>query len=584
MRENISDFAVEMGIFMPNHKLPFYGFISRELFRISLLPVALIEIFMGLLFFLIPGLQQERFVFAALCLILLFNLLLSLYILRRSRHIADQITSPLADISKASLDIGSGEYRIRLNRYNVIELDDLADNFETIAHVLKYLHNNLNEQLYEANKAKRISMYMEKELHSYRKYLEDLVKARTDELMKANESLKQEIEERKIAETELSRTKGYLDNVINSMPSVIIGIDPDGNITEWNLFAEKETGVSAAHASGRPLSEVLRDYDRHINDITRSLPQGNPVKKEKVSLYKNGEIRYKDIIIYPLVSNGASGAVLRIDDVTEKVRLEEMMIESEKMMSLGGLAAGMAHEINNPLCVILQAVQTAARRLSPDLEANIRAARECGADLDTILMYLDKRGIFRYIDGIKDAGTRASNIVSDMLSFARSSESHKPENLNKLMDKILELAAKDTDLTEKYGFENIPILREYDPELPDVPCNQTEIEQVFFSLLRNSVHAVTQTTESGKSPRIFLRTKQSENYIRIEFEDNGPGMDENTRKRIFEPFYTTKGVGQGTGLSLSVAYFIITHKHKGTISAESGSRGGAKFLIRLPLR
>ena len=136
----------------------------------------------------------------------------------------------------------------------------------------------------------------------------------------------------------------------------------------------------------------------------------------------DGEMRYEDVTVYPLMSNGVEGAVIRVDDVTERVRIEEMMVQSEKMLSVGGLAAGMAHEINNPLGVILQASQNVLRRVSPDLPVNARVAGECGITLSSVQQYLERREILTFLEDIRQSGQRAAEIVANMLSFSRKAE------------------------------------------------------------------------------------------------------------------------------------------------------------------
>jgi signal transduction histidine kinase len=119
--------------------------------------------------------------------------------------------------------------------------------------------------------------------------------------------------------------------------------------------------------------------------------------------------------------------------------------------------------------------------------------------------------------------------------------------------------------------------------MPKVPCMATEIEQVMLNLLKNAAQAMAEKVSGGMHPRITLRLRHDGDTARIEVEDNGPGMDEKHRKRVFEPFFTTKEVGTGTGLGLSVSYFIVTSNHKGRMAVESEPGRGARFIIELPL-
>jgi len=260
-----------------------------------------------------------------------------------------------------------------------------------------------------------------------------------------------------------------------------------------------------------------------------------------------------------------------------------MMVQTEKMLSVGGLAAGMAHEINNPLGAILQGSQNILRRIDPSMTQNRAAAEAAGIDLDRLHRYLERRGIPRFLEGIREAGTRAAKIVADMLSVSRGGESRfAPVEVEDLLETVLRLAASDYDLKKKYDFKRIAIERDYDPARRLVYCDKTEIEQVILNLLKNAAQAMTE--EGTPSPTITLCTRYEPDYVLIEVVDNGPGMDEKTLKRVFEPFFTTKDVGSGTGLGLSVSYFIVTEQHNGRLSVRSKPGQGACFSIRLPLR
>ena len=267
----------------------------------------------------------------------------------------------------------------------------------------------------------------------------------------------------------------------------------------------------------------------------------------------------------------------------EKVRLEKMMVQSEKMVSIGGLAAGMAHEINNPLAGILQNAQVISNRLTDSLPKNRQAAEDCGIDLSKLDLYLKKREVYKLMDAILEAGKRAAVIVSNMLSFSRKSSSgYMPENISELLDRTLELAKSDYNLKKRFDFKQIEVIREYQENIPGALCKASEIQQVFFNILSNGAQAMM-TMKDTHDPRFTLRIFQENTWVRIDIEDNGPGMDEKTRKRIFEPFFTTKGVGEGTGLGLAVSYFIVTESHKGAIEVSSEPMKGSCFTVRLPM-
>lgn len=267
----------------------------------------------------------------------------------------------------------------------------------------------------------------------------------------------------------------------------------------------------------------------------------------------------------------------------EKIKLEEMMVHSEKMISLGGLAAGMAHEINNPLAGILQNSQVIQNRLQKPLPANLAAAQEIGIRFEDLKAYMERRGIYKMIDSTLDAGKRAAAIVSNMLSFSRkSASSFAMEDPCALMNKTLEIAESDYNLKKKFDFKKIEILKEYSRKIPLLYCKASEIQQVFFNILSNGAQAMM-NGKMTESPCFMIRIFQEETMICIQIRDNGPGMHSEIKKRVFEPFFTTKKVGEGTGLGLAISYFIVTENHKGRIKVDSSPGQGTSFLIQIPI-
>ncbi|MBK9950069.1 MAG: PAS domain S-box protein [Candidatus Competibacteraceae bacterium] len=391
-----------------------------------------------------------------------------------------------------------------------------------------------------------------------------------------------DITEQKRAKEEVARMRLYLKNIIDSMPSVLVGVDPWGYITVLNQPAEQTGGVSWAAAQGRFFGEVFPQLQSQFEQVRQAIRDGHPIKTPRMTLEVDGELHYADVMVYPLMADNVSGAVIRMDDVTARVRIESMMVQTEKMLSVGGLAAGMAHEINNPLGAILQGSQNILRRIGPELTQNRAAADALGVDLNQLNRYLQERGILRLLEGIREAGARAAKIVADMLSFSRRSEAQFAlVEVEDLLETVLRLAASDYDLKKKYDFKRIRIERAYDPALRLVYCDKTEIEQVILNLLKNAAQAMAE--EGAPAPTITLRTLREPEHALVEVIDNGPGMDQKTLKRIFEPFFTTKEVGAGTGLGLSVSYFIVTEQHNGRLSVTSKPGQGACFSIRLPL-
>lgn len=397
-------------------------------------------------------------------------------------------------------------------------------------------------------------------------------------------SLKNEISDRKLSQQETMQLRIYLKNIIDSLSSVIIAVDPDGLIRQVNVAAVNFLGGNPDSLIHCPINDVLfliKDKQAQLRScMEKRESQSFPVVYSKKGIAQQ---IYLNVGMFPLAQNENQGIVIVIDDVTEKNRMESMMIQNEKMISLGGLAAGMAHEINNPLGIISQGVQNVVRHLSTDQPRNIEIAKEFNLDLVSVNNYIHKRKIDHYLEGILSASKRASEIVANMLQFSRmSNQSKVPANINELINQTIELAQNEYELKKKFDFRQIKIIKEYEDMIPAVFCNVTEIQQVILNLLKNAAHALFDKKCNDFVPQITTRTKNENSFVRIEIEDNGPGIPDEIRKRIFEPFFTTKEVGVGTGLGLSVSFFIITKNHGGTIDFDSSVGSGTRFIIRLP--
>lgn len=424
----------------------------------------------------------------------------------------------------------------------------------------------------------------------------DIVKQKeNNELMKLEssfnkmiENLSATVEDRNKSRDELALSERYMQDVFNSMPSVLVGVDSEHRVTRWNDAAKELTKITSEEASGKIFSELLKAFSAHSDIITRAIEGNQNEGAERIKVTSGNEEKYYSMIVYPLKLSG-KGAVVRIDDISDKVQMETMMVQTEKMTSLGTLAAGMAHEINNPLGGILQGVQNVNRRLDPKLPKNAQTAEELSLDLELVHKYMDARGIKKFLDGVKDQGERAAGIVKNVLKFSRRSAAKmEPTDLNSLLDEAIAIVSTDYDIKKQTSFKAMEIIKDYDPSIPTVPCSTQEVEQVLLNLMKNAAHAMggqgtsTQMDEE-KTPRLTLRTVLEPTMVRMEVEDNGPGIPEKTLKRLFEPFFTTKPVGIGTGLGLSIAYGIISDKHHGSLEVESEVGVGTKFLIRLPI-
>ncbi|MCK5200943.1 MAG: PAS domain S-box protein, partial [Spirochaetales bacterium] len=278
-------------------------------------------------------------------------------------------------------------------------------------------------------------------------------------------------------ETEILHLQQLLQNITDSMPSALITLDSGGRVLTCNPAAETLTGQSAKMIQGQSLWQTcpeLKRFRRLFEQVIREKQETHQHKEQWV--LESGTI-YRDINIYPLIANGIKGAVLRIDDISSRVQLEEIMIQSEKMMSVGGLAAGMAHEINNPLAGIIQGIQVLRNCISIGILKNKAAAAECGISMESISEYMEKRNVPSLIEMISESGMRAAKIIENMLSFSRRSESiFSPQDITLLLDRAVELVGTDYNLKKKYDFREIEIVRKYDTNIPLVSCDPAKIQ------------------------------------------------------------------------------------------------------------
>ena len=363
-----------------------------------------------------------------------------------------------------------------------------------------------------------------------------------------------------------------------------------------NQFFCKFSGIPKERVIGKHPTEIGQYVapEEHAG-IREQLNREGSVTQREIKLQRaDGETRH-GLVSCRIVRLGETLCNLTvIQDITDlkqaenslyeaREREREIMIQHEKMLMISGLAAGMAHEINNPLGVIAQDLQNLERRLSPALPKNRQIAEELGICLDTVQQYMEQREVKTYLASMQDAARRASRIMDNMLQFSRSSGTVRhPAPLFEVIEHALELAASDTDLRKLYSTNSIRLIRDYTSDLPIVTINVTEIEQVLINLLKNAAQAIScrQGTQHGE---IRISARQQDAAVVIALADNGPGMGEEVRRRIFEPFFTTKDIGKGTGLGLSVSHAIITRNHKGLLQVSSTPGQGSCFTITLPL-
>jgi len=349
---------------------------------------------------------------------------------------------------------------------------------------------------------------------------------------------------------ELRELKDYNENVLESLDSGIVVLGLDGEITSWNRAMETLYGRKREDVRGRPLAEVLPD--KFMEALRSTLDLGD--QGEIAHVYKlhlpssDGRSLMVNVSVAPFQSGAAeqSGTILILDDVTARARLEEQLQHSEKMASVGLLAAGVAHEVNTPLAGISSYTQL----LRGQMEES------------------DSRG--ELLDKIEKQSFRAAKIVNSLLNFSRSSGTEFEQvDVNKALLDVLSL------IEHQLSGSRIRVRRELAEDLPSIRGNENRIQQVFFNLILNARDAMP------RGGWLTLVTSADTDTVVVEVKDTGHGIRRDHLRRIYDPFFTTKGIGRGTGLGLSVSYGII-QEHGGAIFVDSTPGQGTRFQVALP--
>jgi len=363
------------------------------------------------------------------------------------------------------------------------------------------------------------------------------------QLQEYSESLEVKVQERT---REIEETKTYLENLLENANDVIYTLDLDQRFTYVNSKVES-WGYRKEDLIGRPYLSLMSKRHRGKR-LRTTLDIGTKQAYEVEILNKTGEPRNALVSVSPLRDNsGQIVGVLGIArDITEKKRLEQQVLNAEKLASIGKLAAGVAHEINNPLGGILNCLYN-LRKKSVSLD---RATE--------------------YLASMEEGLRRVQKIVRQLLDF---SQQHDPEltptEVNAIIERVLTLTS--------YAFEGtrVRLHRELGHELPPLLADRHMLEQVLMNLILNAVQAIR-----GEGV-VTVRSGHDGPWCTIEVEDTGSGIPPDVLPKIFDPFFTTKGQGEGTGLGLSVSLGIV-ERHGGEIAVKSQVGRGTTFIVRLP--
>ncbi len=362
----------------------------------------------------------------------------------------------------------------------------------------------------------------------------------------------------------LKKSEEHLRKVFYAADDAIMTTDREGRITLWSESSERMFGYSKDQIVGKDLNTL--HSPKMKPDLIRQM-QESAMKKGRWQgeiIYSNSKGHSIDGWCVMTTLTEETGEIVGylsvVRDMTEKKQMEMQLIQADKMASLGELAAGVAHEINNPLSGILSNAEFLQEEIPDDSEEQQEEIRE-----------------------IIENSQRIKTIVQDLLNFSRQRDSKTYTTLD-----ISAVITSSLNLTEhQIQLDRIKIVKEIGDPLPFVRGSFNQMEQVFINLLSNARYALNRKfPDPHEDKTLLIRTDQVEEtgrkYVRVEFHDRGIGIPEEDMDKIFNPFFTSKEQGQGTGLGLSISYNII-QEHKGTIRFDSKEGEYTKVTVDLPI-
>ena len=390
-------------------------------------------------------------------------------------------------------------------------------------------------------------------------------------LLESNRLLEDEVSKHMITADQLRSSESYIKDILTSMPLMLVGLDKNGFVTHWNKQVEEVSGISLDDALGKTLWEAYPQTTVLPEHVQQSIEHNKIIhlKQSLRSLY------HYDITIYPLQGQDA-GVVILVDDVTKQAAAEKMLIHNDKMSFMSELASTMAHDINLPLQAIMMDLRRFQRIISRRSEPQqISTSDDQTQKLNTIIIDMSANA------------EQVATIISNLLAFARSRNGIKQmADIVDVMENTISLANEVVSISDELPFNQIKLERNFEKNLPLVPCYITELQQVFLSLFRHACHALALKKETeGFEPLIKIILSKGYDNLWIKIQHNGLGLTAEEQMNLFEPFFTGKSAAEDfdAGQRLSFSYYIVTEQHQGNMAVTSDVELGSTIHIQLPI-
>ena len=368
-----------------------------------------------------------------------------------------------------------------------------------------------------------------------------------DELSSLADNINGMLESIQNSETEIRGQKEFIDRILTNTPNAVLVIDQSLNVVLTNNAFNMMFGVDAGGIKGKNLSRIVTLTDLSP-EATKFIDSQSPESRTELQ-YKGNGFRKTLTVSFTRMKEETLFLII-FTDITIQMDRQDRLYLTDRLASVGEMASGIAHELNNPLSSI---VGLSGLLTEEDLSDSIRE------DVNTI----------------NNEARRAASVVKNMLSFARKhTPTKQPVQMNQVIEDVLKLRSYH------WRVNNITVESNLDPELPNVMADYFQMQQVFLNIILNAEQSMVEA--HGMGTLIITSEKAEGEVVRLSFADDGLGIAPQNMSRIFDPFFTTKEVGSGTGLGLSICYGIVT-SHGGRIYVRSEFGKGATFVVELPV-
>lgn len=366
-----------------------------------------------------------------------------------------------------------------------------------------------------------------------------------DEITKLTKDINTTIEALEEAQSNTKAQKRLIDRILATTPSAVLVIGDDDRIklanrAFYSAFEKKDTELET-----KPISEIVP-----TKELWPALSEARSGKTLSVRHeFRHRVNGHERMFVANILRMGEDEVLFVLDDVTEERAKQERLHLTDRLASIGEMAAGIAHELNNPLTGVIGLAQLLLDEEMSD-----------GANEDLKLIYNEAQ--------------RAAAVVKKLLTFGRQHPiERKAVQINTIVEDVVSLRAYEQKVN------NIRVTTQFDDHLPEIVADPFEMQQVFLNIVLNAEQAMIETHKEGT---LTIATERVDGKIKVSFSDDGPGISPDSMRKLFSPFFTTKALGKGTGLGLSICYGIVT-SHGGRIYAQSELGKGATFVIELPV-